>query len=209
MKKLVVCFLLLMIFFGGYAQKGNKNKRITDIDKLETYYDGKCFVVENCKLDQYDFNKYFNDHPQFQLVSSENYTAMEYGLQDTYVTSFKYIMKQPSRSGPQIPDAAVKAFAIGLGVVEIGMLGALFLKYAAKASNSGDYEIVVKANPSNCGNASSNYIFFNYGESCTVEAWPFHGHSFRYWSENGQAVSTDARYTFTVTGNRTLVANFF
>jgi hypothetical protein len=207
MKKITLCILLMMICFGGYAQK--KNKKITDIDKLETYYDGNYFVVENCKLDQFDFDKYFKEHPQYQLISAKRYSVMEYGLMDTYVTSFKYVMKQPSRTGPQIPDAAIKAFAIGMGVVEIGMLGALYLKYAAKASNSGDYEIIVKANPSYCGSASSNYTFFNYGETCTVVAWPGIGHSFRYWSENGQAVSTDARYTFTVYKSRTLVANFF
>lgn len=46
-------------------------------------------------------------------------------------------------------------------------------------------------------------------QSCTVHANPNSGYSFTNWTENGQVV-TDAQadYTFTVTGNRTLVAHF-
>ena len=49
---------------------------------------------------------------------------------------------------------------------------------------------------------------FNHGESCTVVATPNDGYSFVNWTENGTAVSTDATYTFTVTADRDLVANF-
>ena len=34
------------------------------------------------------------------------------------------------------------------------------------------------------------------------------GYTFSNWTENGNVVSTNAQYTFTVNGNRTLVANF-
>ena len=52
---------------------------------------------------------------------------------------------------------------------------------------------------------SGNY---NYGTSCTVIATPNTGYYFVNWTENGTAVSSNATYTFTVTGDRDLVANF-
>ena len=49
---------------------------------------------------------------------------------------------------------------------------------------------------------------FNHGESCTVTATPNTGYNFVNWTENGTAVSSNASYTFIVTSNRDLVANF-
>ena len=49
---------------------------------------------------------------------------------------------------------------------------------------------------------------FNYGESCTVTATPNPGYYFAGWTENDALVSTSASYTFTVTADRDLVANF-
>ena len=49
---------------------------------------------------------------------------------------------------------------------------------------------------------------YTHGQSCTVIATPNDGYSFVNWTENGTAVSTDATYTFTVTADRDLVANF-
>ena len=55
---------------------------------------------------------------------------------------------------------------------------------------------------------SSDAGNFNYGETCTVIATPNTDYHFVNWTENGTEVSTDAEYTFTVTANRDLVANF-
>ena len=49
---------------------------------------------------------------------------------------------------------------------------------------------------------------FEENQSCTLVTTPNTGYHFVNWTENGTAVSTNASYTFTVTGNRDLVANF-
>ena len=49
---------------------------------------------------------------------------------------------------------------------------------------------------------------YNHFAICTLRAIPSTGYHFVNWTENGQEVSTNATYTFTVTGPRTLVANF-
>lgn len=69
------------------------------------------------------------------------------------------------------------------------------------------YTITVSANPSNSGTTSGGGPY-NHGQSCTVIATSADGYTFMNWTENGNVVSTDANYTFVVTSNRSLVANF-
>ncbi|MBR0274393.1 MAG: choice-of-anchor J domain-containing protein, partial [Bacteroidaceae bacterium] len=49
---------------------------------------------------------------------------------------------------------------------------------------------------------------FYEGETCTVVATPNADYTFAEWKENGTSASSSASYTFTVTGDRDLVANF-
>ena len=69
------------------------------------------------------------------------------------------------------------------------------------------YTINVSANPTEGGTASGGGTFSS-GASCTVQATANSGYTFTNWTENDNVVSTEAEYTFNVTGNRTLVANF-
>ncbi|MDD2528263.1 MAG: choice-of-anchor J domain-containing protein [Lentimicrobiaceae bacterium] len=52
---------------------------------------------------------------------------------------------------------------------------------------------------------AGNYV---YNQTATLIATPAEGYQFINWTENGDVVSTDAQYSFTVTSDRTLVANF-
>jgi hypothetical protein len=69
------------------------------------------------------------------------------------------------------------------------------------------YTISVSANPALGGTVTGGGTY-QQGQSCTVHATANTGYTFNNWTENGNVVSTNANYTFTVTGNRTLVANF-
>ncbi len=70
-----------------------------------------------------------------------------------------------------------------------------------------NYTITVSASPTNGGTVTGGGTY-QQGQSCTVSATPANGYTFLRWTENGTQVSTNANYTFTVTGNRTLVAQF-
>ena len=74
-------------------------------------------------------------------------------------------------------------------------------------AQSQSYTISVSANPTNGGTVTGGGTY-QQGQSCTVSATPATGYTFLRWTENGNQVSTNANYTFTVTGNRTLVAQF-
>lgn len=81
--------------------------------------------------------------------------------------------------------------------------------YTAFFQQSGptQYNITVNANPSEGGTASGGGTFVS-GESCTVQASPNEGFVFINWTEDDRQVSSSTFYTFDVTSNRTLVANF-
>ena len=69
------------------------------------------------------------------------------------------------------------------------------------------YAISVAAEPANGGTVTGNGNF-NYGQSCTITATANEGYDFLNWTENGNQISTNPSYSFTVTGNQTFVANF-
>ena len=67
--------------------------------------------------------------------------------------------------------------------------------------------ITVSADPEEGGTVTGGGTF-DYGTPCTVTATALGEYSFRSWSEDGVAVASTPEYTFTVTGDRHLVANF-
>ena len=69
------------------------------------------------------------------------------------------------------------------------------------------FNVTVAANNANYGTVSGGGQY-NYNQSCTVTATPADGYMFTSWTQNGSIVSTDASYTFNVTANTDLVANF-
>lgn len=70
-----------------------------------------------------------------------------------------------------------------------------------------DYTFMVRAYIEQGGSGGSSAVY-NEGQTCTVVATPNSGYTFTGWKENGTTVSTNANYSFTVTGNHNLVANF-
>ena len=69
------------------------------------------------------------------------------------------------------------------------------------------FTVTVDVNNAEYGTVSGGDQF-EYDASCTVSATPADGYMFVNWTQNGNVVSTDAEYTFNVTGNVNLVANF-
>ena len=72
------------------------------------------------------------------------------------------------------------------------------------------WAINVKANNDKRGTVKGTAYFKvgATGKKATVTAMPKEGCTFLNWTEDGTVVSTDPEYTFTVTGDRELVANF-
>ncbi len=74
-------------------------------------------------------------------------------------------------------------------------------------TQSFSHTIVATASPSEGGTIEGAGTY-NHGSQCTLTATANTGYTFSNWTENDVVVSTEATYSFTVTSNRTLVANF-
>jgi hypothetical protein len=68
--------------------------------------------------------------------------------------------------------------------------------------------ITVAASPTEGGSVTGSGSYEGGGATCTLTATANHDYHFLNWTENGEVVSSDAEYTFTVAGDRSLVANF-
>ena len=69
------------------------------------------------------------------------------------------------------------------------------------------YQVTATANPAAGGNISGAGSY-NHGASCTLTATANNGYTFVNWTKDGEVVSTNASYTFTVNENAAYVANF-
>ena len=69
------------------------------------------------------------------------------------------------------------------------------------------YPIEITAFPTEGGMVTGAGTYYH-GDICTLTATPNTGYVFLYWIKDGVQVSTEASYTFTVTGPATYVANF-
>ena len=70
-----------------------------------------------------------------------------------------------------------------------------------------NFTITTSSNPTIGGNTSGGGIIAS-GSNVTVSATPNTGYTFINWTENGTVVSTNANYSFIISSNRNLVANF-
>lgn len=69
------------------------------------------------------------------------------------------------------------------------------------------YNITTSSSPTTGGTTTGGGSYA-YGQSCTVTATANNGFAFVNWTMGGTQVSTEAAYTFSVTGNANLVAHF-
>ena len=69
------------------------------------------------------------------------------------------------------------------------------------------YTVAATANPTAGGTVTGAGSYTD-GSTCTLTATPASGYTFTNWTVGNTVVSTNATYSFTVTANRTLKANF-
>jgi uncharacterized repeat protein (TIGR02543 family) len=75
------------------------------------------------------------------------------------------------------------------------------------ANFTNQYVVILLASPVE-GGSTSGWGLYNNGSLVNAVATPNPGFTFSNWTENGTVVSTDANFTFTISGNRTLISQF-
>lgn len=106
--------------------------------------------------------------------------------------------KKNSASGEVLSTSATYSFEVTRSVTIVGVF---------QGGPTPHYNISVVATPTGAGTVSGGGSKEE-GSSCTVVATPAEGYAFQGWYENGQIVSSNASYTFTVQNARTLQARF-
>lgn len=109
-----------------------------------------------------------------------------------------------------VVNATTSARSCSIGVN--GLSGSFVFNQSAPSATTYTITRQVATNGS-VGNASGGLVTSPAcsgasGSTCTVTAAANGGYAFSGWTENGTTVSTNASYSFTVTSNRTLTANF-
>ncbi len=79
--------------------------------------------------------------------------------------------------------------------------------FSIVTSDGPTYTIAASESPVGSGTLTNSGLYPN-NSAAPLIATPNAGFAFVNWTENGTVVSTNPNYTFTVTGDRTLVANF-
>ncbi len=79
--------------------------------------------------------------------------------------------------------------------------------YPQSPINPQQYVVTTTSHPE-IGGTTNRGGTYNSGTEITVTAKPATGYVFVNWTEGGEVVSADTAYTFTVTGNHDLTANF-
>jgi hypothetical protein len=97
----------------------------------------------------------------------------------------------------RIPNQADYYFQIAPGNAAFGIV----------TSDGPVYTVAASASPAE-GGTISNTGLYPENSAAPLIANPNAGYAFANWTENGAVVSTNPNYTFTVTADRTLVANF-
>ena len=133
----------------------------------------------------------------FTLMQGSNFvsgTVSYAGLKATYKPSINLISN------------TVYTATITTGAKDLAG-NSLVTNYVWSFTTSNSYTVMLSSNPL-LGGTTSGSGTFNSGSLVTVTALANAGYAFTNWTENGLQVSTNANYQFTISGNKTLVANF-
>ncbi|NLF43613.1 MAG: hypothetical protein GX587_13035, partial [Bacteroidales bacterium] len=141
-----------------------------------------------------------------------NYAVNEAGQYGTAFTSVdplfeEEIYYQLSEQSP-LKNAGPNGRDVGFSLIESGPVGYKgLIKANGSGTNNTQFTISLSANPVSAGTLTGGGTFIQ-GTQATVTATANTGYSFVNWKEGNTVVSTNPSYSFEVTANRNLTANF-
>ena len=133
-------------------------------------------------------------------------TGERYGASVSYAGDGRYW------SAYHASNNGARIVSFGEGFFNTDSYGMRYEGYSVRlvrsAESTTSYEINATPNPTEGGTIEGTGSY-DEGETCTLTATHNEGYTFINWTENGEVVSTEDIYSFTVTRARSLVANFF
>ena len=189
--------------FTGWSING---ETITNEDTYSFTVTEAVAVVANFTLDTYEITIAANP-AEGGTVSGEGFTdgvgAFDYGMtcSVTATANEGYTFEGWSVDGETVTTETTYSFTVDRPTELVANF------------SLNTYEVTVTVNPTEGGTITGEGLTngvgtFDHGATCTLTATANEGYTFEGWSENGELVTTDETLSFTVTGDRTLVANF-
>ena len=194
-----------------------------------TYDSGASVTVSATPSAGYRFANWTEDGTTVSDNTSYTFTATENRiLVANFIQTFSVSTSASPTAGGSVTGSGTYDSGAPVTVTATPASGYLFFNWTeggAPVSSNSTYNFIASANRtlianfiqtvtistlSNpvAGGSTSGGGTYNSGTSATVTATPAAGYRFVNWTENGTQVSTLSSYTFTVSANRTLVANF-
>ncbi len=177
---------------------------------------GQAFPTPSFDLTQHNINAFYaGSSPTYFYDANPNYNCA--WRIKTYITDGTYtynIYRNGSSIANNVSNTSYNDNNLATGgytyYVKTNYYGG-----ETEASNSASvvignvnyYTITATANPTNGGTVSGGGSYAQ-GSTCTLVATANQGFEFTNWTKNGQQMSTNSTYSFTVNGNATYVANF-
>ena len=153
-----------------------------------------------------------------ELTTAENYMFYKAPIEDPinmndlvfqywFDEDFEHRLEAPFGTGQYLLDAS--ALEDGSHIIHIMLKGEMFTTAESYSFEKGlnGHLIITMANPIEGGMTIGGGVYEE-GQVCTVQAIANPNYAFVSWTENNNPVSTNASYSFEVTEDRTLTANF-
>ena len=223
-----------LTYDGTYFYAGNGSTSIFQLDfnaKTLIRTINTTFNTRHCEYDPVNDGFWIGDWHTLYLVNRSGnvmltgpainggygaYGAAYYTADDN--TPHLYLFCQSGSSNAQVVDYNINTNTLGAVLFDFencpnynngnGSAGGAFIgEYNGKicffgnAQQGNNLVAIYELKESSVGS-------YNYGENVTLTAMPNDGFHFVNWTENGTVISNDPTYSFTVTNDRTLVANF-
>ena len=166
----------------------------------EVYYKRGTYIQTGGGSNNFDcpYDAWFNVRYEINL---DNDIATFY-VRNEEIVSWRYSLKTNGSSG------ACKLSALNFFPPTNADVSEYYLDNLVVTNTATPHMIDAVANPVGSGTIIGTGQY-DYGATCTLRALPANEeYTFMYWTRDGELVSTEAEYTFTVTGDRNLVANF-
>ena len=110
------------------------------------------------------------------------------------------------RSSGNLSENTIYTAKISTGAKDLTS-NAMMNNYSWNFTTGTSFSVSLLSIPA-AGGTTSGGGLFNSGAGVTIAATPNSGYSFINWTENGSTISTNPVYEFSISGNRTLTANF-
>ena len=129
------------------------------------------------------------------FANATNISGIKCHVEEVPATPYNAFDNLPSTMKIQVPEASVSSYQVSSPWNEFNIEAGFHSTITAVSNNTYN------------GNVSGGGVY-NDGSMATLTATPNENCTFVNWSENGTVVSSNAQYSFVVSKDRNLVANF-